>query len=255
MTDGPLKLAAEFPAATQEQWRKLTEAALKGASFDKLVSQTYDGLRLQPLYPRARDARAVAGRAAQAWQVLQRADHPDPKTANKQALDDLENGASGLALIFAGAPAAHGYGVAINNAGDLDRALDGVMLDIVSLRLETAPFAGRPVAMLLMGLVDARKFDPASLDIDFGLDPLGDTVRSGGAILPWPDLSARAGATAKDLAAKGFAKARLLRADGRAVHDAGGSEAQELAFAIATGVAYLRLLEAAGFALDEARRR
>ncbi|HVV61961.1 MAG TPA: methylmalonyl-CoA mutase subunit beta [Pseudolabrys sp.] len=250
-----LPLAAEFPPTSEAEWRKLTEAALKGASFDKLVSQTYDGLRLQPLYPRARDARAVAGRAAQAWQVLQRADHPDPKTANKQALDDLENGASGLALIFAGAPAAHGYGVAINNAGDLDRALAGVMLDIVSLRLETAPFAGRPVAMLIAGLVAARKLDPAALDIDFGLDLLGDTVRSGGAILPWPDLSARAGATAKDLAAKGFAKARLLRADGRAVHDAGGSEAQELAFAIATGVAYLRLLEAAGFALDEARRR
>jgi methylmalonyl-CoA mutase len=50
MTDDTLSLAGEFPAATQERWRKLTEAALKGADFDKkLVSRTYDGLPIEPL--------------------------------------------------------------------------------------------------------------------------------------------------------------------------------------------------------------
>src|SRR5260370_900084 len=38
-----------------------------------------------------------------------------------------------------------------------------------------------------------------------------------------------------------------------AVHDAGGSEAQELAFALALALAYLRTLEAGGIALDSAR--
>jgi methylmalonyl-CoA mutase len=37
------------------------------------------------------------------------------------------------------------------------------------------------------------------------------------------------------------------------IHDAGGSEVQELAFVLATGVAYLRALEGAGVALDQAR--
>ena len=46
-------LAAEFPPTTRDDWRRLVEAALKGASFDKrLVSQTYDGLRTEPLYAR-----------------------------------------------------------------------------------------------------------------------------------------------------------------------------------------------------------
>ena len=251
-----LPLAAEFPPTTEQDWRKLVEAALKGASFDKrLVSQTYDGLRVEPLYPRAHGAAPVAGRAAVPWQVLQRVDHPDPGVANAQALQDLENGATGLALVFAGAPSARGYGLVAETAGALDQALSGVMLDLIALRIETAPFAGRPVAMLMADVVARRKIDPALLDIDFGLDPLGDMARTGRALLPWPELSARAGGTAKDLAAKGFAKARFLRADGRAVHEAGGSEAQELAFVLAAGVAYLRLLEASGFALDEARRR
>ena len=38
------------------------------------------------------------------------------------------------------------------------------------------------------------------------------------------------------------------------IHAAGGSEAQELAFALASAVAYLRALEQGGIALDEARR-
>jgi methylmalonyl-CoA mutase len=254
--DQTLPLAAEFEPATQAQWRKLVEAALIGAPFDKrLVSQTYDGLRVEPLYARAAGAATVAGRPATPWQVLQRVDHPDPKVANAEALNELGNGATGLSLVFAGAPAARGFGVVADSAEHFDAALAGVMLDLISLRLETAPFAGRLVATFMTALAERRKLDPAALAIDFGLDPLGDMARTGSALLPWPELSQRAGATAKDLQSKGFGKARLLRADGRAVHEAGGSEAQELAFVLAVGVAYLRLLEAAGFTLDEARRR
>lgn len=255
--DQNLPLAAEFPPTSEAEWRKLVDAALKGADFEKrLVSRTYDGLRVAPLYPRAIGAEPVAGRAAaQPWQVVQRVDHPEPKAANTEALHDLENGATGLALVFAGAPAARGYGLVADKPEAVERALAGVMLDLIALRIETAPFAGRPAATLMTALVEKNKLDPAKLAIDFGLDPIGDMARSGGMPLPWPDLSARAGQTAKELKAKGFDKARFLRADGRAVHEAGGSEAQELAFAVANGVAYLRLLTAAGFTLDEARNR
>ena len=256
MTDA-LPLAAEFPRTTQAEWRKLVDAALKDAAFDKrLVTHTYDGLRVEPLYGRAAGAKTVAGRApGTAWALMQRIDHPDPVAASVQALQDLENGAAGLCLVFAGAPAARGYGVVANDTATLDRALSGVMLDLIPLRIETSPFAGRPVANLMMELVDARKLDPAKLTVDFGLDPIGDMARTGSALLPWPELSARAGATAKDVRAKGFDNAHLLRADGRAVHEAGGSEAQELAFSIAAGASYLRLLEASGFTLEQARQQ
>ena len=51
---------------------------------------------------------------------------------------------------------------------------------------------------------------------------------------------------------RGF-KGPFALADGRPVHDAGGSEAQELAFTLAAAVAYLRALEAGGIELDAAR--
>ena len=251
-----LPLAAEFPVTDRAEWVRLVEKALKDRPFEKLVSRTYDGITVEPLYPRAANASAVAGRAPGApWTVMQRIDHPDAAAANAETLHDLANGADGLTLVLSDAPSAHGFGVKADSATALARTFDEVMLDLIALRIETAPFAGRPVADLVTGLVAARKLDPAALAIDFSLDPVGDMARTGRALLPWAELSKRAGETAKSLAGKGYAKARFLRADGRAVHEAGGSEAQELAFVVATGVAYLRLLEAAGFALDEARRR
>ncbi len=40
-----LPLAAEFPPATEQQWRKLVDGVLKGAAFERrLVAKTYDGL-------------------------------------------------------------------------------------------------------------------------------------------------------------------------------------------------------------------
>ena len=95
----------EFPPATREQWLKLVSGVLKGAPFEKrLVSKTYDGLTIEPLYARKADANVVFGRSAGApWQIMQRIEFPDPAAANMQALHDLANGATGLAPVFAGA--------------------------------------------------------------------------------------------------------------------------------------------------------
>ena len=75
-----LPLASEFPAATRDEWRKLVESVLKGAPFEKrLVSKTYDGISIQPLYERAKDAKRVVGRPdGEPWAVLQRIDLRDP---------------------------------------------------------------------------------------------------------------------------------------------------------------------------------
>ena len=55
------------------------------------------------------------------------------------------------------------------------------------------------------------------------------------------------------LAARGFI-GPFCAADGRMIHAAGGTDAQELAFALAQALAALRALEAGGLALDDARR-
>src|ERR1700760_1498553 len=107
-----LRLAADFAPATYDDWRKLVDGVLKGAPFEKLVGSTSDGLQIEPIYARAQNAAPIAGRAlAVPWQIMQRIDHPDAAAANAQALHDLENGANGLTLVFAGANGAHGFGL------------------------------------------------------------------------------------------------------------------------------------------------
>src|SRR5262249_81332 len=122
-----LPLAAEFPAATRAQWRALVDRVLKGAPFDTLVSKTYDGLAIEPFSSRDASARPIAGRApGAAWTVMQRLDHPDPAAANAEALHDLENGATGLSVVFAGAVGAYGYGLPASQQA-IARALNGVL--------------------------------------------------------------------------------------------------------------------------------
>jgi methylmalonyl-CoA mutase len=248
-----LFLAAEFPATDEATWRKLVEAALKGASFDKrLVSRTYDGLRVEPLYARAQGARPVAGRQpSTAWTVMQRIDHPDPTAANRQALEDLENGASGLTLVFAGSLNANGYGLAAS-PDVLAHVLDGVQLDAgITIDLNLSP-PTRNAVQLFAAHVKDRKISPGSVDLRASINPIGGFAASGATPTPWSELSKIFATNIRNLAEQGY-RGPFAVADGRIIHNAGGSEAQELAFALAAAVDCLRALDAGGVPLDAAR--
>jgi len=248
-----LTLGAEFPAATREQWLKLVDGMLKGGSFDKLVARTYDDLPIEPLYARAAAARPVGGRApGAAWVLSQRVDHPDPAAANMQALQDLENGANGLTLVFAGSVSANGFGLAATPE-TLARALDGVALDAgIAIDFNLSPATRDPVRHF-SALVEDRKLAPASIDMRASLNPIGGFAASGTSPGPWPALAQGFAGMVRELAEQGF-RGPFAAADGRIIHNAGGSEAQELAFAIASAVQYLRTLATSGVALDAARR-
>jgi methylmalonyl-CoA mutase len=247
-----LSLAADFAPATHDDWRRLVDGVLKGAPFEKLVSKTYDGLRIEPIYPRARGSAPVASRPAAApWQIMQRIDHPDAAAANAQALHDLENGATGLTLVFAGANGACGFGMD-PSAEAIEKVLDGVFIDAgISIELQIGP-QSRMAAIHLAEYVKRKGISPAACDIRFGLDPIGACAVWGSSPYAWSEIAPAVTGAIKGLAAMGF-RGPFAVADGRVVHDAGGSEAQELAFVLASAIAYLRAIEGAGIALEEAR--
>jgi methylmalonyl-CoA mutase len=247
-----LRLAADFAPATYEDWRKLVDVALKGVPFEKLVGKTYDALKIEPIYPRARGAAAIAGRpAGWPWQIMQRIDHPDAPQANAQAGHDLENGASGLTLVFAGANGAYGFGLE-PTAEAVEKVLEGIFIDAgISIELELGP-QSRMAAIHVAEYLKRRGVDPAACDMRFGLDPLGACAVWGSSPYSWPEIVPAVTGAIKGLAEIGF-KGPFAVADGRVIHDAGGSEVQELAFVLASGVAYLRALEHAGIDLEDAR--
>jgi methylmalonyl-CoA mutase len=249
MTDD-LPLAAEFPAATRDDWLKLVRAALKDRPVERLTAKTYDGLLVEPLYPRDAGAKPIAARQGP-WQVMARIDHPDPAAANAQALEDLENGATGLTLVCAGSINANGYGID-GSAETLDRVLDGVLLEAgITIDFNVSPET-RNIGRHFAALVKSRRLDPAAVELRASINPIGGMAAAAGATQAWDQLAPRFAGMVGEFAGQGF-RGPFAVADGRIIHNAGGSEAQELAFILASALAYLRAIEAGGAPLDVAR--
>jgi methylmalonyl-CoA mutase len=248
-----LPLASDFPQASYDDWRKLVDGVLKGAPFEKLTAKTYDGVRIEPIYRRATNAALLPGRAAAApWQIMQRIDHPDPVKASAIALAELENGATGLEIEFAGGPAARGFGLIDGTPETLKKLFDGVMLD-AGISIALNPVVGRDNAgESLAAVIEARRIDPTKVDVRFNYQALSTMAVRGAALAAWREMAPPFAKVVSGLMGRGF-KGPFVLADGRPVHDAGGSEVQELAFALSLAVAYLRMLEAGGIALDAAR--
>jgi methylmalonyl-CoA mutase len=242
--------ASEFPAFSEADWLRTAQASLKGGSLDALVSKTSDGIALEPLYRRREGARATRG-ATRPWAVLVRVDHPEAGDANAQACEDLAGGADGLQVVFAGAASAYGYGLGEWDSAVLHRAFDGVRFDEgAQFELDLGPRA-EDQAKGFAGLVARSGAKAEAVRVSFGLDPIGALARSGHGA-PWDAEARRLADLVVALRDAGFG-GPFVAADGRAVHAAGGTPAQELAFALAAGLSYLRALEQSGVPLEAAR--
>lgn len=252
MTVAIMPLAEEFgaqgDAAARARWMSLVEKTLKGQSFDEaLTVKTPDGLTIQPLYT-ARDGVAVARdlRARdpeRPWDLRVRAAHPDPVQTLRDILADLENGAASVLLQI---DPTGMDGVAIGSAEDLSRALSGVLLDLAPVALD-AGFLGPKAADWLGALAKAAPNAPLA----FHLDPLTAFARAGTSPGPIESHVFSAATVASRLSAT-YAKASLFLATGRAAHEAGGSNTEELAVMTASALAYAKALVRSGLSIEEA---
>ena len=236
---------AHFPPQTDQQWRALVEETLGGAPFASLISKTYDEIDLAPLY--APDAGKNFGGAAARlgpWDVFTRIDHPEWPDAIEQAKDDLDHGASGLHLVFARSPCAFGFGLQRT-----DRSEAGGFFDEVGSRAPSGlaidcAASGDAEAASLLGDWGSHGLE-RGVRIEVGFDPVG---ASPSVEAVWPRLAE----TIVELRGRGW-DGLCLCADARRINAAGGSEAQELAFALANALAWLRAMEREGVSTSDAR--
>jgi len=258
-----LKLAAEFPEASRERWRELVGKVLRrsgadldghpGPVEDLLATTTYDGLTVHPLYTAADTAPDAGfpgvapyvrggrpeGAVQSGWDVRQRHADPDPAETKRAVLADLENGVGSLWLVVgpAGLPADALAGV-----------LDEVYLDLAPVTLDAGADTGA-AAETLLDLHRDKGIQRSEVRGNLGADPLGHRARTG----TEADLDTPAARTAR--VAGEYPRLRTFVVDALPYHDAGSSDATELACATATGVAYLRALTAAGLDVAAAGRQ
>jgi methylmalonyl-CoA mutase len=241
----PLALAGDFPPATEADWRALVDKTLGEAPFSSLEKTTVEGLAIEPLYAAAPAPTAPARTvpADRAWEVATLTAHPDPARANSEILADLRGGAA--AVIVRIDPAGK-TGIAIGSEAALARALDGVILEFAPVALD-AGFLGPLAADWLSA---AAKASPTAL-VRFHLDPLSAFAQAGASPGPIEAHLIAAANTAVRLA-ETYPLAQLFLASGRVVHEAGGGEAGEVAFAAASALAYAKALVRAGLPMADA---
>ena len=255
---------------SQQRWRSAVAGVLaKSTRRDPadlppepeslLDSPTYEGFPIRALYtsldalpepplpgawPFVRGGDALRD-VKSGWKVAEAFPAPGQKAVadgNGAVLVALTEGVSALVLRVGGPD-----GIA---AGELDRLLEGVFLDLVPVALETAgpdlTAAADALLPQLTGLDDEQR---ARLSVDLGADPLTAPLgtRSAADI---DDVVAVAG-KAREYAGG----VRAITVDGPAFHNLGASASWELAGAVAAGVAYLRLLGEAGLSMSDSLRQ
>jgi len=274
-------LGSDFPKIDQATWRQQVEVELKGAPFAKrMISQSYEGIELQPLYteetfPTAGDPAGLPGyrpfvRGAQllgnaraGWDIRQGHAHPDPAVANAQILEDLEGGVTSLALRLDGAAAlgldtddaqaaelAGRDGVSLASVADVERLVRGVKLDIAGFHFD-AGGAFLPAASLYVAAARKAGVKLSELRGGFDADPLSVLMRDGAlptsldtALQQMSDLAAWTAQNAPRMTA--------IEVSTTPYHDAGATSVADIAFAVATGIDYLRALTDAGLDVDTA---
>lgn len=225
MNDNITAYAANFPKASEAQWKALVTKALKGAPADSLTRYTSDGLARGPVFAERPKTTAAVARAQPAmlagrpWHNCPLIEAPDLATANRDALSHLEGGASAL-MISASVLSQ------IDSAADMGRLLDQVRLDYAPIILEP----GAASLTHFEALQDSPNIEKSA--IHYGFDGGVNTAE----LAP--------------LLGKLSSASSLITIDGRAPHEAGASEAQELAYIGAAIIETLRALSTKGVDLN-----
>ncbi len=266
------KQAPSDPDAEYAAWRRGVEQALGDVSFeDALVSHVAGGLDVEPLYtatslgddfdPAALPGRPPysRGRAADAgWRIGQEIAHPWAGEAAEAMRADQQRGVRLLWLRMGGIvspgdseleTAIHYSGLSITGVDDVEKLVAAVLpgTEVVLYSGEEA----LATAATWVAAARRRDLEPRDLRGNFGCDPLGDLIDGG---LLHGSLE-RAFRQLAELAAWCTAEAPAMRGamvSTSAYHDAGADAVQQLAYAIATGVCYLRQMSEGGLGLDAA---
>ncbi|MCU6598992.1 acyl-CoA mutase large subunit family protein [Peribacillus frigoritolerans] len=276
-------LFSDFPTPTFQQWREIAEKSLKGATIEeKLVTNTYEGIQLQPLYrmediedfshlssipgefPFVRGTKEL-GYGEEPWEVCQELIYSSPEEFNQAARSDLEKGQTMLHVVLdesrfleldfprAQQKNSKRRGVPFSSLQDFQKAFNGINLEKTPIYIE-AGMTGFPFFASFMAYLRKQKQNPKNLRGCFGMDPFGQLVQSG--ILPYSinqsfEMMSEITRWSKEYAPD----LQTIVVGANPYHDAGGNAVQELAFAIATGVEYLRNIETEYVSLDDIAQR
>lgn len=196
------------------------------------------------------------------WTMRQYAGFGTAAESNARYRQLIEGGGTGLSVAFdlptqmghdSDAPLAHGevgkVGVAVDSLDDMRTLFDGIPLD----RVSTSMTINAPAALLLLLyqlVAEEQGISGAQLTGTIQNDVLKEYIARGTYIFP-PGPSLRLTADTFRYCRAEIPKWNTISISGYHMAEAGASPAQEVAFTLADGIAYVRTALAAGMAVDE----
>lgn len=278
-----LNLLEEFPPHTHGQWLATVEKQLKGAPFEKvLVKKTYEGIDIRPMYfatdiedlphmdslpgeaPFVRGTGA-AGAVVNSWEIAQEICDPDPETFNASVRLDTGRGQNALNIPLdrasrkglnpdqAEAEQVGEGGFSLATVADLQTALAGI--DLAALPITLHPGASAtPAAALLAAFMQRGKKDLAALTGCIGADPLGVLAEEG--TLPMPmEIAFQEMARVTTWAKEAAPNLGTIAINVAPFRESGGNAVQEVAYALATAVTYIREMQKFGISPEDSAGR
>lgn len=247
MANGGVAYSTDFPTPETETWLSLVERTLKGKPFDSAMKRkTVDGIEFPVLHTNLPEKLAQQPvRGTQGWHITSPHWSQDAQKLNEELLTDLERGASAIAITVSSG----GQGI---EAAQLEAALEGVYLDLVPITLIQGPDFEEGCNAFRQ-LIEAREYTSGSLSGCLGVDPIGNFARYG-VVEELEEPIQQAADIAKHWS-QIQPSVSTFNADATVIANAGGSEVQELSFALSSAVAYLRAMEASGVEIETAARQ
>ena len=254
--------------ADRETWQQAYEASpRRTARFETMsgvpLEPVYgpDGAELPGQYPYTRGPYASMYRS-RLWTMRQFAGFGSASDTNERFKELLRAGGDGLSTAFdmptllgcdSDDPLARGEvgraGVAVDTLADMERLFDGIDLGTVSTSM-TINSPAAPIMAMYVGVADRTGVERARLSGTLQNDILKEYQAQKEYVFP-PRPSVRLVTDVIRFCSAELPRWHAVSVSGYHIREAGSTAAQELAFTLANGFAYVEAAAAAGLAVDE----
>ncbi len=269
-----LNLREVFAPSDHAAWKQVAEADLKGIPFEKkLVTKTYEGINLQPLYTREHldkiptldqfpgllhylRGSSSSGNSNGSWLIAQSLSHPLAENFNKLLLEALNKGQNAVVLPLdvttkLGLDADYGEvgetgkdGVSISGIGSISRALKGVDPKACPFFINTG---ATPLAFLSLFSAWLKKEGVEISEVQGAVyaDPVAMLFEVGKLPVSVDEAYRQISGSIKYLKSKGSG-IKAAGVDASVYTEKGASSSQELGIALSSAVEMIHRLSSEG---------
>jgi len=276
-------LINDFPLPSYEDWKKQVEADLKGESFEKkLVTKTYEGIDLQPLYTSS-DLKDIphlnnmpgyndylrgtnaSGYCNRSWEISQEYSLPLPEDLNIAIKADLQRGLTSININLDN-PTQLGLDADQSKTGEVGKgglSISGVKkmqvlfkdIDLTNQPVHiNGGFSALPVTLLFAAYLNESLTSLINIKGSIISDPYSYLLTNGSLPFSLNHIFDEIKLTT-ELMIKSNSPIKTIGVSGMVYNNAGANAVQELAFTFSTAVEYMNEMIARGLNAEDAAKR